>query len=68
MGMATPLMDCSRAARELDFTPTATADEALRELVEGLRAGAGFPTPPLDARSGGPLRWREFASGVGARA
>jgi nucleoside-diphosphate-sugar epimerase len=68
MGMAAPLMDTTRASRELGFVPTARADETLRELVRGIRAGAGFPTPPLDPHSGGALRWREFASGVGARA
>ena len=29
--------------------------------------GSGVDTPPLDPDAGGPLRFREFLSGVGAR-
>jgi hypothetical protein len=38
------------------------------DVLEGLRLGDGGPTPPLDAAAAGPLRLREFATGVGARA
>jgi UDP-glucose 4-epimerase len=67
MGMSVPVMDSGRIRRELGWTPQRTADEALLELLEGMRERAGAPTPPLDPRAGGPLRVREFATGVGAR-
>ena len=67
MAMALTPMDCTRARVELGFSPRFSATEALGELLEGLRAGAGIPTPPLDPAAGGTLRWRELRTGVGAR-
>jgi UDP-glucose 4-epimerase len=67
MGMSVPLMDSGRIRRELGWTPRHSADGALLELIEGIREFAGVPTPPLEPRAGGLLRWREFASGVGGR-
>jgi len=40
-------MDCPRAAAELGWRPTRSSAEALVELLDGMRAGAGAPTPPL---------------------
>jgi len=65
MGMAVPVMDTRRIRDELGWAPRHRADEALLELLEGIRQFAGAPTPPLEPRSGGLLRWCEFASGVG---
>jgi UDP-glucose 4-epimerase len=65
MGLAVPLMDCSRARRELGWTPRRGADDAFIELFDGLREGAGHPTPPLDPATSGPLRAREVLTGVG---
>jgi len=67
MGMSVPVMDSGRIRRELGWSPRRSAEDALLELLEGIRERAGAPTPPLDPRAGGPLRWREFATGVGAR-
>jgi UDP-glucose 4-epimerase len=67
MGLGVPLMDVSRAHSELGWTPKRGADEALLELLDGIREGAGIQTPPLEPGGAGPLRAREFASGVGAR-
>ncbi len=67
MGRAVPILDASRANEQLGWRPERSADDALRELVDGLRESAGFETPPLSPSSGGPLRLREFLSGVGAR-
>jgi UDP-glucose 4-epimerase len=67
MGLGVPVMDSGRARRELGWTPRHTAEDAFRELFDGLRASAGHPTPPLDPRAGGPLRAREFGTGVGGR-
>ncbi|HEX3511771.1 MAG TPA: NAD-dependent epimerase/dehydratase family protein [Solirubrobacteraceae bacterium] len=66
MGMLSPIMDTTRAREELGWEPAFTATEALRGLLDGLRRGAGLPTPPLDPNESGPLRVREFATGVGA--
>lgn len=67
MGLGVPIMDVTRARRELRWTPRKSAEDALLELLEGLREGAGYGTPPLDAGAGGPLRSREVLTGVGAR-
>ena len=65
MGMAVPVMDTSRIRRELGWAPARAADAALLELLEGIRACAGAPTPPLDPRTGGRLRLRELMTGLG---
>lgn len=62
-----PLMDTSRARDELGWEPQHRADQALAEVITGMREGAGMPTPPLAPYSGGRLRSRELATGVGAR-
>ena len=67
MGLGVPLMDTTRARDELGWTPRSSATDALLELLDGLRHGAGIDTPPLEPGSAGPLRLREFASGLGAR-
>jgi len=67
LGLGVPLLDASRAESELGWRPRHSADEALLELVEGIRAGAGVETPPLSPRSGGPARSLELAGGVGSR-
>jgi nucleoside-diphosphate-sugar epimerase len=67
MGINVPIMDTGRIRRELGWEPRHTADAALLELLGGIRDAAGAPTPPLDPKAGGPLRMREFMTGVGAR-
>jgi nucleoside-diphosphate-sugar epimerase len=67
MGLRTPLMDVTRARTELGWTPRHGAGEALLELLAGIREGAGAATPPLDPDTTGPLRVREFLTGVGRR-
>jgi UDP-glucose 4-epimerase len=66
MALAVPLMDTERARRELGWRPRFTATDALRALLEGLREGAGYPTPPLDPATSGRFRSHEFRTGVGA--
>jgi UDP-glucose 4-epimerase len=68
MGLSVPLMDSTRAETELGWNPRYKADDALRELLGGIRDRAGIDTPPLAPGSGGPLRIRELLSGVGKRA
>jgi UDP-glucose 4-epimerase len=65
MALGVPLMDTTRAREELGWTPRHTAVDAFLELFAGLRDDAGYGTPPLDPKAGGPLRLREVATGVG---
>jgi nucleoside-diphosphate-sugar epimerase len=67
MGLGVPLMDCSRAQRELGWTAARTGVEALEDLLAGFRAGADFDTPPLAGSTTGPARVRELLTGIGAR-
>jgi len=67
LALEVPLMSSERARRELGWEPRRSADDALLDLLEGLRRGRGFSTPPLDPRAGGRLRSGELATGVGAR-
>jgi nucleoside-diphosphate-sugar epimerase len=67
MALSVPLLDTTRAREELGWQPKRTAGEALLELLEGMREGAGTPTPPLDPGTSGPARVRELLSGVGSR-
>jgi nucleoside-diphosphate-sugar epimerase len=67
MAMSVPVMDTGRARTELGWTPKRSADEALLDLLEGLRIRAGLDTPPLSPKTGGPLRIREILTGVGGR-
>ena len=67
MALRTPLMDISRARNELGWQPSVSAADALLDLIGGMQAGAGMQTPPLEPGGAGPLRLREFLSGIGAR-
>jgi UDP-glucose 4-epimerase len=62
-----PIMDTTRARTELGWTPQHSADEALLDLLEGLRTGSGLDTPPLSPKTGGRFRIREILTGVGGR-
>jgi nucleoside-diphosphate-sugar epimerase len=65
LALGVPIMDTTRARTELGWTPRHTAVDAFLELFHGLRDGAGYGTPPLDADAGGPMRVREVLTGVG---
>ena len=67
MALGVPLLDVTRAQQELGWTPARTSSEALLELIEAMRRGDGMATAPLAPGGAGPLRIREFLSGVGAR-
>jgi len=60
-----PLLDTSRARTELGWAPRLTAVDAVEEVLDGIRRGAGGATPPLapDSAAG---RAAEVATGVGA--
>lgn len=67
LALGVPLMDITRARDELGWQPRHSATDALLELLDGLRDGADFPTPPLARGTSGPLRSRELRGGLGAR-
>lgn len=48
-----PLMDCTRAHKELGWRPEHTAVEVLQEFLTGLRRGSGAETEPLRGRKVG---------------
>ena len=45
--LAVPLMDTSRIRRELDWAPRYDAADAVAEILDGFRDGAGLETAPL---------------------
>jgi nucleoside-diphosphate-sugar epimerase len=65
LGLSVPLMDVTRARTELGWEPQLGAEEALRELLEGMSEGSGADTPPLAPATTGPLRLRELLTRVG---
>ena len=67
MALAVPLMDSTRARRELGWEPTRSASDALIELLAAMRAGTDYETPPLARATSGPARVRELLTGLGRR-
>ena len=67
MALAVPLLDSGRARNELGWQPTHTGTEALTELIDAMRRGADYATPPLAQETSGPLRVRELLTRIGAR-
>jgi nucleoside-diphosphate-sugar epimerase len=67
LALSLPLMDTSRARRELGWRPTVGALDALAETLAGMREGSGGATPPLAPDAGGRLRNRELQTGVGQK-
>ena len=67
MGLAVPLMSTARARSELGWEARRSAGDALQELLRGIAESAGAATPPLDPKTSGPLRAREFLSGIGRK-
>ena len=67
LALGAPIMDTTRARTELGWQPRFSAQEALMDLLHGLRDGSGADTPPLAPETSGPMRVREIVSGVGSR-
>ena len=67
MALAVPLLDSTRARTELGWEPRRTGPESLAELLEAMRHGTDYPTPPLARQTSGAGRVREIVSGVGGR-
>lgn len=51
MAFALPLLDCSRAHRELEWTPSHDAESVLREMLDGMRDRSSGDTPVLRRRA-----------------
>ena len=47
MAVEGPIMEATRARTELGWSPRWSAPDTIRDLLEGLAAGATAPTPPL---------------------
>jgi nucleoside-diphosphate-sugar epimerase len=67
LALGVPSMDTSRAREQLGWEPRVSSLEALDDLLRGMRNAEGAPTPPLEPTAGGPLRAREFATGIGQK-
>jgi UDP-glucose 4-epimerase len=46
LALTSPIVDTSRARQELGWMPQRSAEDALLELLAGLREGAGLDSPP----------------------
>jgi len=66
LALAVPLMETTRAREVLGWEPRRSSVQALLELLDGLRDGADFPTPPLASATTAPLRTGELRTRVGA--
>ncbi|HWO15573.1 MAG TPA: DUF892 family protein [Solirubrobacterales bacterium] len=66
MALNVPLLSSERARSELGWEPRFSAVEAVKELLEGMRRGQGYPTPPLE-EAGVKGRFDEIRTGVGER-
>jgi hypothetical protein len=51
LGFASPLLDTTRASKELDWSPSVDGVSVFREIVTGMREGASDDTPVLRRRS-----------------
>jgi UDP-glucose 4-epimerase len=67
MAFAVPLMDSTRARTELGWEPRHAGTDALAELIEAMRLGTDYRTPPLAGATSGPARIRELLTGIGGR-
>jgi nucleoside-diphosphate-sugar epimerase len=67
MALGVPVMSTARARDELGWEPAHTGGQALLELLRGMRSQDGAETPPLQSGGSGPLRIREFLTGIGGR-
>jgi UDP-glucose 4-epimerase len=67
MALNVPLMDTTRARKELGWEPRQSSTQALLDLLEGIREREGMPTPPLEPDEGIGDRADEVRTGVGGQ-
>ncbi|MBW3615395.1 MAG: NAD-dependent epimerase/dehydratase family protein [Actinobacteria bacterium] len=66
LALQVPILDTTRARVELGWTPRRSAGEALLELLDGLRQGAGVDTPPLEPWRGASAETRAALRAIAA--
>jgi nucleoside-diphosphate-sugar epimerase len=66
LALRLPVMDTSRARRELGWSPARTATATVEEFLAGLRGHEDLNTPPLSAATSGRFRLRELRTGTSA--
>ncbi len=66
LALRVPILDTTRARVELGWSPRHSAGEALLELLEGLREGAGIDTPPLTPWRGASTETRTALEAIAA--
>lgn len=64
LAFTVPLLDCSRARRELGWAPGWTATDALADLLDGIAEEAHTDSPPLRQRSMLDLLRRDVTDGL----
>jgi UDP-glucose 4-epimerase len=64
MAFTVPLLNCSRAHSELDWTPEWTSTEALADLLDGIAHQTYAESPPLRQRSMLDLLRRDVTEGL----
>ena len=64
IGTLGPLMDTTRARRDLGWIPRRSAGDALVETLDAMGAGQGGPSPVLRPRATGPARVLEAVRGL----
>lgn len=67
LALQSPLLDTKRARADLGWEPLYTSQQALLDLMAGMRTNYGIDTPPLHPNAGGRFRLGEIATGVGKR-
>ena len=63
LALSLPVMDTTRARTELGWVPRHSSVDAMQEMLEGLREGAGLATPPLRAGRAAGRRGGELSTG-----
>ena len=64
MAFTVPLLDCSRARRELGWIPKWTSTDALADLLDGVAHRNHTDSPPLRRRSMLDLLRRDVTEGL----
>jgi UDP-glucose 4-epimerase len=64
MAFTVPLLDCSRASRELGWVPQWSSTDALADLLDGVEHRIYTDSPPLRRRSMHDLLRRDVTEGL----
>jgi UDP-glucose 4-epimerase len=67
LAMSVPMLDASRARRDLAWAPRHSSSDAIESFLRGLDGHDLLETPPLAPATSGVARRRELTTGIGAR-